>query len=226
MRTTPRGNEQLVAARTGTRRFFRSIRWALTLALRLGGFLGSSLLRLPLLADPLAIPATLLTATLAPTFRLPPCLAGPPMPPPIRCPLTCRTAIPRLRPPRLKELLAAFQQTAPPPRRLTGALPRRRSSITMKLTQGSAYSRKVKSRRGASTPFRDALYLLPYPSASLPSSLITTASGRHFPTGWPPPTTAGHTPRLPAKWFNSRPPLTYQELVEGQAPLTTRPQFH
>jgi len=123
MRTTPRGNEQLVAARTGTRRFFRSIRWALTLALRLGGFLGSGLLRIPPLADPLAMPTTLLTAALAPTLRLPPGLAGTPMPPAVRCILTHQTAIPRLGIFGLKELLAVFQQTAAPPRRLTGALP-------------------------------------------------------------------------------------------------------
>ena len=59
-----------------------------------------------------------------------------------------------------------------------------------------------------SIPLRDALYPLPYPSASLRSRLITTTSGRHFPAGRPPPTTAGQTPLWPAKWLNSRPPLT------------------
>ena len=149
MRRVPRGNEQLVTARTGTRRFSRSGGWALTLALRLGDFFGSGLLHLPPLADPLAIPTTLLTAALAPTLRLPPGLPGTPMSPAVGCILTCRTAIPRLSILGLEELLAAFQQAAPPPWPLTGALPRRRSSIMMKLTQGSANSRKVKSRRGS-----------------------------------------------------------------------------
>jgi hypothetical protein len=118
-----RGNEQFVTARTGTGRFFQSIGWALTLAVCLGGFFGSSLLRFPTLADPLAIPTTLLTAALAPTLRLPPGLTGTPMPPAVGCILTHRTAIPRLGMLGLKELLAVFQQTAPPPRPPTGALP-------------------------------------------------------------------------------------------------------
>ena len=123
MRRAPHGNEQLVAAWTGTRRFFRILGWALTLALRLSGFLGSGLYRLPPLADPPAIPTTLLTAALAPILRLPPDLAGTPMPPAIRCILARRAAIPRLGIFGLKELLAVFQQTAPPPWRLTRALP-------------------------------------------------------------------------------------------------------
>ncbi|MGA2253529.1 MAG: hypothetical protein ABSG53_02615 [Thermoguttaceae bacterium] len=96
MRAPPRRNEQLVAAWTGTRRLFRILGWALTLALRLSGFLGSGLLRLPPLANPPAIPTTLLTAALAPVLRLPPRLAGTPKPPAVRCILTRRTAIPRL----------------------------------------------------------------------------------------------------------------------------------
>jgi len=123
MRATLRGNEQLVTARTGTRRFSRSIGWALTLALCLGGFFGSGLLRFPPLADSLPIPTTLLTAALAPTLRLPPGLTGTPTPPTVGCILTHRAAIPCLRMLGLKELLAVFQQTAPPPRLLTGALP-------------------------------------------------------------------------------------------------------
>jgi hypothetical protein len=123
MRATLRGNEQLVTARTGTRRFFRSIGWALTLALCPGGFFGGSLLRFPTLADPLAIPTTLSTTTLAPTLRLPPCLTGTPTPPVVGCILTRRTAIPRLGMLGLEELLAVFQQTAPSPWPPTRALP-------------------------------------------------------------------------------------------------------
>ena len=123
MRTTPRGHEQLVAARTGTGRFFRIVGWALTLALGLGGLLGRGLLRLPPLADPLPIAATLLTAALPAMLRLPPDLVGMPMPPAVRCILTRRTAIPRLGILGLEELLAAFQQAAPPPWPPTGALP-------------------------------------------------------------------------------------------------------
>src|ERR1039458_2673411 len=121
MRATPRGNEQLVAARTGTRRFFRSVGWALTLVLRLGGLLRSGLPRLLPLAGPLAIPTTRLTAALPASLCLPPGLAGTPMPPAVRCILTRQTAIPRLGIFGLKELLAVFQQTAAPPWRLTGA---------------------------------------------------------------------------------------------------------
>ena len=55
-----------------------------------------------------------------------------------------------------------------------------------------------------STPLRDDLYPLPYPSASLYSSLITTASGRHFPA-------TDHRrpgPSLAAILAQFRPPLT------------------
>ena len=123
MRAAPGGNKQLVAARPSTGSFFQSLGWALTLALRLGGLCGSSLLRLPPLAHPLTIPATLLPTALAAAVRLPPGLAGTPMPPTIRCILTRRTAIPRLGIFGLEELLAAFQQAATLPRRLAGALP-------------------------------------------------------------------------------------------------------
>jgi len=123
MRTTLRGNEQLVTARTGTRRFFRSVGWALTLALRPSDFFGSGLLRLPSLADPLAIPTTLLTAALAPTLRLPPGLAGTPTPPAVRRIPTQGTAIPGLGIFGLEELLAVFQQTAAPSRPPTRPLP-------------------------------------------------------------------------------------------------------
>jgi len=57
-----------------------------------------------------------------------------------------------------------------------------------------------------SIPLRDTLYPLPYPSASLHSSLIATVSARHFSGGRPPPTTAGQLRKWPAKWLNSRPP--------------------
>ena len=119
----PGRREVLIAAGTIAAKKFGAVGWALTLALRLRDFFGSGLLRLPPLADPLAIPTTLLTAAVAPTLRLPPSLAGTPMPPAVRCILTHRTAIPRLDIFGLKELLAVFQQTAAPPWRLTGALP-------------------------------------------------------------------------------------------------------
>lgn len=149
MRTAPRRREQRVAARSGTGRFFPSVGWAVALALGLGGLFIDRLLRLPPLPHPLAIAATLLTAAFPAAVRLPPGLAGTPMPPPFRGPLTRRTAIPRLWPSGLEELLAAFQQAATPPRPPTRALPPRRSPIMLKLTQGSANSRKVKSRRGS-----------------------------------------------------------------------------
>ena len=123
MGTSPRGNEQLVTAWTGTRRFFRSLGWALTLALGLGGPLDARLLRLPPLANPLAIATTLLATALLAVLRLPPGLVGMPMPPAVGCILTRRTAIPRLAILGLEGLLAAFQQTAAPPRPSTRALP-------------------------------------------------------------------------------------------------------
>jgi hypothetical protein len=113
MRTTLRRNKQLITARTGARNFFRSIGWALTLALRLRGFLSSFFssffFRLPPLADPLPIPAVLLTAAIPATLRLPPGLVGMPTSPAICRILTRRTAIPRLGILGLEELLAAFQ---------------------------------------------------------------------------------------------------------------------
>ena len=123
MRAAPRRNEQLVAARTGTTRFLRIVGWALTLALGFGGLLSSGLLRLSPLANPLAIAATLLTATLAAMVRLPPGLVGMPMPPAVCCILTRRTTIPCLGILGLERLLAAFQQTAAPPWPSTRALP-------------------------------------------------------------------------------------------------------
>jgi hypothetical protein len=125
MGTAPRGCEQLIAAGSGTRRFFRIVGWALTLALSLGGLLCRGLLCFAPLAEPLPIAATLLTAALPAMVRLPPDLVGMPMPPAVGCILTRRTTIPRLGILRLEELLAAFQQAAPPPRPLTGALLRR-----------------------------------------------------------------------------------------------------
>jgi len=68
--------------------------------------------------------------------------------------------------PGLKEPLAAFEQAPPPPRRPAGALPRRRSSIMLKKTQGSDNSRR--SRPGedlCSSPGH--LIPPPYPSAAL-----------------------------------------------------------
>ena len=170
MRRAWRGNKQLVAARSPTRDSFRSIGWALTLAPGFGGLLQGSLFRLPPLTNPLSIAATLLAATLTASFRLPPSLIGMPMSPAVGRILTCRTAIPRLGILGLEELLAAFQQAAPPPWPPRGALPRRRSSIIMKLTQGSVNSRQVKSRRGplflSGTPCIRCLILRPpFPSA-------------------------------------------------------------
>ena len=108
MRGPSRTSEQLVAARSRAGKFFRSIGWALALGLRLGGLLDGSLLRLTPLADPLAIPATLVTAALPATFRLPPSLPCTPTSPTPGFLLTRRTAIPRLGIPGLKEPLAAF----------------------------------------------------------------------------------------------------------------------
>jgi hypothetical protein len=211
MRRARRGNEQLVAARTGTGRLFRNLGWALTLALGLGGLLGGllggSLFRLPTLANSLSIPATLLAAALATTLRLPPRLTGTPMPPPIRRPLTCRTAIPRLRPPGLKKPFAAFHQAAAPPRPPAVALPRTRSSIVMELTQGSDNSRR-------SSPGEEPLLLSRTPCIRcLILRLPLPQSNDSRP--WPPllrrsaaADQCGATVPLPVKWFNSRPPLT------------------
>ena len=63
------------------------------------------------------------STTLAAMVRLPPCLAGTPMPPTVGCILTRRTAIPRLGRFGLEKPLAAFQQAAPRPWPPTGALP-------------------------------------------------------------------------------------------------------
>ena len=109
MRALPRGNEQLVAAWPGTRRFFRIVGWALTLALGLGGLLCRSLIGFSPLAEPLPIAVALLTAALPAMVRLPPDLIGMPVPPAVCGVLTCHTTIPRLPILGLEELLAAFQ---------------------------------------------------------------------------------------------------------------------
>jgi hypothetical protein len=109
MGTAPRGREQLIAAGSGTRRFFRIVGWALTLALDLGGLLCRSLIGFSPLAEPLPIAVALLTAALPAMVRLPPDLVGMPMPPAVGCILTRSTAIPRLGILRLEELLTAFQ---------------------------------------------------------------------------------------------------------------------
>jgi hypothetical protein len=134
--TAARRNEQLIAAWPGTGRLFRRVGWALTLAWRRDRLrhrlfrfrrlrvpLGSGLFRFPPLLHPLAIPATLLPATLPPAWTLAPHLTGPPMPPTIGRVLTRRTAIPRLGILRHKERFAAFEQATSPPRPLTRALP-------------------------------------------------------------------------------------------------------
>ena len=109
MRTAPRGHEQLVAAWSGTRRFFRIVGWALTLAISLGGLLCRGLIGFSPLTEPLPIAVALLTAALPAMVRLPPDLVGMPMPPAVGGILTRRTAIPRLGILGLEELLAAFQ---------------------------------------------------------------------------------------------------------------------
>jgi hypothetical protein len=50
----------------------------------------------------------------------------------------------------------------------------------MNLTQGSANSRKVKSRGGRLFLSGTPLYPLPYPTASLYSTLIAIGSARHL----------------------------------------------
>ena len=107
----------------GHKRFFRSVGSAVTLAIGFRDGLGSPLSRLPPLPDTQSIPTTLLAAALTPFLSLPPGLVGTPMPPTVCCILACRAAIPHLGIFGLEELLAAFQQAAPLPRRLAGALP-------------------------------------------------------------------------------------------------------
>ncbi|MBM3153170.1 MAG: hypothetical protein FJZ96_13370 [Chloroflexi bacterium] len=106
---TPQRNEQLVAAWAGTRTFFRIVGWALTLALGLGNLLSGSPLHFSTLPQPLSVPAALLAAALPAVVCLPPGLAGAPTPPAIRRILTRRTAVPCLRPLRLKEPFASLQ---------------------------------------------------------------------------------------------------------------------
>ena len=205
MRTSPRGNKQLVATRPGTGRFFQSRRWAMALALGQGCLFSGC--RVPPLAHPLPIAATLAATALAAFFRLPPGLGGTPStPPPCRL-LAPPTAIPRLRSPGLKELLASLQQAAPPPRPPTRALPRTRSSIMLKRTQGSANSRRSSlGEEPHSSPRR-------FMTATL--SLGLPPFQANHPCTWPPlprrpapPTTADRPLRWSAIWLNPRPPLT------------------
>jgi hypothetical protein len=109
MRTAPRGREQLITAGAGTRRFFRIVGWALTLALGLGGLFCRGLIGFSPLAESLPIAVTLLTATLPAMVRLPPDLIGMPVPPAVCGLLACHTTIPRLRIFGPEELFAAFQ---------------------------------------------------------------------------------------------------------------------
>ena len=203
MRRAPRGNEQLVAARTGTRRFFRSVGWALTLALRLGGFLGCGLLRLPPLADPLPIAATLLTAALPATLRLPPGLVGTPTPPTVRRILTRRTAIPRLG-------ILGLERTAHSLSKDNAAAAVPDWSLALKkivdhyeLDPRERQLPKGQVPERTSIPLRDTLYPLPYPSASLSLRLTALPPGRHC---------AGRPPFWSAKSLNPRPPLTYDTI--------------
>jgi hypothetical protein len=199
MRTARRRNEQLVAPWPGTGRFFHNLGWALALARRLAGRPAGSLLRLPPLVHPLAIPAALSATTLAATVRLPPRLTGTPGPPPSGRLLACRPAIPGLRPPRLKELLAPLQQTAAPPRPPTRALPRKRSSIKLKRTQGRANSQRsspgeeIPSSPGHLTPAASSLGLPAHQANRLPP--WPPHSGRHTPPAADRPPVG--RPRLP-----------------------------
>jgi hypothetical protein len=196
MRAAPRGNKQLVAARPGTGRFFQTLGWALTLALARGGLFNGC--RVPPLTYPLPIPATLAATALPAPFRLPPGLAGTPSTPSSCRLLTPPTAIPRLRPSGLKELLASLQQAATPPRPPTRALPRTRSSIMLKRTQGSANSRRSSlGEEPHSSPRR-------FMPATL--SLGLPPFQANHPCPWPPlprrpapPTTADRLLRWPTK---------------------------
>lgn len=204
MRATPRGNKQLVAARPGTRRFFQSRGWALTLALGLGGIFRSAHCRLPPLLDPLPIPATLAPTALPARFRLPPALARTPSTPPLCRPLTPRTAISCLRTVGLKELLASLQQAATPPRRSRRALPRTRLSIMLKRIQGSVNSRR--SSLGEESPSSPrhlkpkalSLGLPPHQSSGLcpwpPHHRRSTASNHRRPSA----PLAGEMAQIPA----------------------------
>jgi hypothetical protein len=195
MRRAPRGNKQLVAARTSTGRFFQSLRWALALARRLDGRLGD-FFRLPSLANPLAIPAALPATTPPATVRLPPGPAGTPRPPPFGRLLARRPTIPRLRTARHKGPLAALQKTATRPRPPAGGLPSTRSSIMLKKTQGSVNSRR--SSLGEESHSSPRHFIPKALSLGLPP-LQTT-----HPHPWPPlsrrPAATDHRrpPRLPA----------------------------
>lgn len=178
MRTTQRGNEQLVAARPGTGTVFRSLGWALTLARR-RCLSGRRLFRLLPLTHPFSIPATLLATALAAAVRLSPGPTGSPRTPTVGGLLARRTAIPRLWAVGLEELLAALQQAAATPRPTTRALPPTRSSIMLKRTQGRANSRR--SSLGEET--------LSSPGRLIPAAL-----------------SLGH-PLLQANWPRPRPPL-------------------
>jgi hypothetical protein len=104
-----RGHEQFVAARTATGRLFREFCWALALAMHFGNAFYRSLFHHLSLAYPLAIPATLLAATLAALIGLSPFVASAPTPPSLGRLLTCRTTISRLWISRLEELLTSLQ---------------------------------------------------------------------------------------------------------------------
>ncbi len=123
-----------------------------------------------------ALSATLPTTALAAAFRPPPGPAATPTPPPLGRLLTRLTAIPRLRIPRLKEPLAPIQQATAPPRPWAKALSRKRSSIMLKKTQGSAPEGHVLQR--SPLPLRNTLCRPPYPSVCTPSTVIAAAPRR------------------------------------------------
>lgn len=199
MRRASRRREPLVAARPGTAGVFRSLRCALTLARRPGG----GLLRFPPLAHPLAIAAALPTPAFPAAVRLPVRLVGTPPPPARSRTPTCRPAVARLRTLGHEELLAAFQQTAPTTRRPARALPKRRSSIMMKLTQGSVNSQRSSPGEDFSSP-PGRLFPQAYSLGFLSSTLLTASPGRHSPPSHP----AGHPLSWPPLWLNHRPPRT------------------
>ena len=59
---------------------------------------------------------------------------------------------------------------------------------------------KVKSRRGASSPLRDASYTKPDPAAHLPKAYSHPSQISTFLPPWPPSSHGGHNPPSPPTW--------------------------